>query len=202
MKTCYIVGSGKIYDSITPEEGDFVIAADGGYDALSKMGIRCDLLVGDLDSISADPEGVETVRYPVKKDYTDAHLAYLEGVKRGYESFVLTGAWGGREDHSLANIALLLSSSRAGHEMLLSGELSDMFVITESSYEFDGEPGRRFSVLAIGGATMGVSISGSEYDVEKISLRESFPLGVSNSMRESTVTVSCEMGSVLVIVER
>ena len=202
MKTCYIVGSGEIYERIDPKECDLVIAADGGYDRLLELGVRCDLLIGDLDSISRVPEGVEMIRHPVRKDKTDTHLAYLEGVKRGYTDFHLSGVWGGLEDHSLANIALALHASRAGHDMLISAERSDMFVITEGGFEFDGEVGKRFSVLAIGGAAMGVSIQGSEYDVENISLTEDFPLGVSNAMKEETVEVSVKLGSVLVTVER
>ena len=202
MKTCYIIGSGEVYEKISPKEGDFVIAADGGYDALLKMGVRPDLLIGDLDSISAPPSGVETISFPVRKDKTDSHLAYLEGVARGYTSFHLSGVWGGREDHSLANLALALAASRAGHELLISGELSDMFVITEAEYEIEGETGRRFSVLAAGGVAMGVSISGAEYDVEGVTLTESFPLGVSNAMKEKVVKISVTVGSVLVIVER
>ena len=202
MKTCYIVGAGEVYEPIHPKEGDLVIAADGGYDSLVRMGVGCDLLIGDLDSISEPPTGLETLRHPVRKDKTDSHLAYLEGVKRGYTSFHLSGVWGGREDHSLANIALALTASRSGHEMVISGELSDMFVITDGECEIEGEVGRRFSVLAINGAALGVSISGAEYDVDSVTLTESFPLGVSNALKEKIVKISVAAGSLLIIAER
>ena len=96
MNICYIVGAGELYGSPSPEEGDFVIAADGGLDALRSLGIRCDLLVGDMDSVSAVDYSGEIIRHPVEKDETDMHLAYLEGVKRGYDKFVLFGCVGGR----------------------------------------------------------------------------------------------------------
>ena len=62
MAICYIVGAGDFTTHFTPTDADLVIAADGGYDALKNAGIRCDLLIGDLDSINEVPTGVEIIR--------------------------------------------------------------------------------------------------------------------------------------------
>ena len=78
MGICYIVGAGEFFGSFTPKKDDLVIAADGGYEALSSRGIRCDLLIGDMDSIKKIPGGVEILKHKVEKDETDMHLAYLE----------------------------------------------------------------------------------------------------------------------------
>ena len=51
MGICYLVGAGDFVGSFKPGCDDLVIAADGGYDSLITSGIRCDVLVGDLDSI-------------------------------------------------------------------------------------------------------------------------------------------------------
>ena len=50
-KACYIVGAGSFekLDSL-PQEGDLVIAADGGYAYLKQLGIQPDVLLGDFDS--------------------------------------------------------------------------------------------------------------------------------------------------------
>ena len=50
---CYIVGAAEFSRGFKVASGDFVIAADGGYDRLLSMGITPDLLIGDLDSISS-----------------------------------------------------------------------------------------------------------------------------------------------------
>ena len=91
MGICYIVGAGDFPYGFSPKDDDLVIAADGGYDHLKKNGIRCDLLIGDLDSISASADGVQTKRFPIRKDETDMHLAYLEGKARGYKEFHIYG---------------------------------------------------------------------------------------------------------------
>ena len=62
MKTCYIVGAGAFYGDFTPDETDLVIAADGGYSTLKSLEIRCDLLIGDMDSIASIPTDVEIIR--------------------------------------------------------------------------------------------------------------------------------------------
>ena len=54
---CYIVGAGTFYEEgFAPERGDFVIAADGGYQILLERGVTMDLVVGDFDSIGFRPD--------------------------------------------------------------------------------------------------------------------------------------------------
>ena len=77
--TCYIVGAGDFFGELSPGADDLVIAADGGYDALKRRGVRCDLLVGDMDSIRECDSTADTLIYPVEKDDTDTALAYREG---------------------------------------------------------------------------------------------------------------------------
>ena len=114
MGVCYIVGAGDFHGSFTPAKDDLVIAADGGYLALMERGIRCDILLGDMDSLSelgvasSDCKAPEILKFPVEKDETDTHLAYLEGARRGYTEFYIYGGTGGREDHTFANYSLLL----------------------------------------------------------------------------------------------
>ena len=64
MNICYLVGAGNFNSLFSPDESDLVIAADGGYDSLVKNGIRCDVLLGDLDSIKEVPEKKEIIRFP------------------------------------------------------------------------------------------------------------------------------------------
>ena len=65
-----------------PEKA-LVIAADRGWDNALALGLSPDVLVGDMDSISAVPDGVELHRSPAVKDETDAQLAIRCAVSRG-----------------------------------------------------------------------------------------------------------------------
>lgn len=202
MNICYLVGAGDFFGMPSPDPTDLVIAADGGYDSLISHGVRCDLLIGDLDSISERPNGVELLLHPKEKDETDMYLAYLEGVRRGYSHFEVYGGTGGREDHTLANYALLLYAARRGAIMRMHGERSVATVTVGTPVTLKGKPGETFSVFAFGGDASGVTISGAKYEVGGVELKAEFPLGVSNELASDAVSISHTGGALLIIAPR
>ena len=202
MNVCYLIGAGEISSLPTPDSTDLVIAADGGYDPLISHGVRCDVLIGDLDSIGAVPHGIETIRFPVMKDETDMHLSYLEGARRGFSSFVIYGGSGGRIDHTYANLSLLLYGAKRGHRITMEAPKYTAEVIYNREATINGHHGNTFSVFAFGSDANGVSISGAKYNVENVTLTPDFPLGVSNSFEEENVRISVHGGALLVIKER
>ena len=203
MKKCYIVGAGELFGSFSPSDGDLVIAADGGYDNLISLGITPSIIIGDLDSVRAQlPQNVELIRHKVEKDETDAHLAYLEGAKRGYTEFELYGGAGGREDHTFANYSLLLYAKNEGNNIKLVSENMDVCVIKDEKREFSGREGATFSAFAIGGAARGVTIDGLYYSAWDATLLPEFPLAVSNHFIGTVATVEVRQGALLIMTER
>ena len=201
MSTCYIVGAGEFYGKLAPCDGDLIIAADGGYDTLKAMGITPDLLLGDMDSLTELPEGIEKLTYPVRKDDTDTFLAYREGVRRGYTDFVIYGGVGGRDDHTFANYSLLIYAKKQGHTVKLVGKLCDIFALNNESITLRGEKKKHFSAFAWGGECKGVTLKGLEYEVEDISLSPDFPLAVSNRFTDGDAFVEVKDGVLLVMIE-
>ena len=199
MGICYIVGAGDFYGEINPNDDDLVIAADGGYRALISHGVRCDLLIGDLDSLCEAPSGVNLIRFPCEKDDTDSFLAYRQGKKRGYTDFRLYGCTGGREDHTFANYSLLLYAAREGNRAILFGDEWLSFVLSDGRVTLIGKEKDCFSVFAIGGDAGGVSISNAKYEVNGANLSPDFPLGVSNSFTGAEAKISVKSGSLLII---
>ena len=202
MSICYIVGAGELYGSFRPTDGDFVIAADGGYDSLLRLGIKCDLLIGDMDSVSKIPSGIETIRHKKEKDETDLHLAYLEGAKRGFDTFRIYGAVGGRSDHTLAAYSLLLFISEKGQEAQLFGRDDVAFIIKNNATRVLRERGKRISVFAFGGSAFGVDIKGLRYELQNATLTPDFPLGVSNEFIGAEAEISVQDGALLIICEK
>ncbi len=201
MKTCYIVGAGDFSGCPEPNEDDFVIAADGGYEALIRHVVRCDLLIGDFDSLSELPPAaqLETVKYPVEKDDTDTFLAYKLGVERGYTRFRIYGGTGGRGDHTFANICLLHHAALAGHEATLHSDGWVYRVIKDGTITLFGNPGEHLSVFAVGGEAQGVSIAGAKYEAKDITLTPDYPLGVSNSFTDTECKISVRDGALLLM---
>ena len=102
MATCYIVGAGDFTArGFAPGPGDLILAADGGYRALYRLGPTPDLLLGDFDSLGDAPlpPDLPVLRFPARKDDTDTGLALRHGLMLGFRDFALYGCAGGRVDH-------------------------------------------------------------------------------------------------------
>ncbi len=201
MGICYIVGAGTFDTPFSPKADDLVIAADGGYMHLGKHGIRCDLLLGDFDSIDKLPCDTERITYPVEKDFTDTALALYEGERRGFREFVILGGTGGREDHTFANYCLLSEAKRRGLLAKIVSKNNTAFIINNERACVKCDTGCHFSAFAFGGAAKGVTISGLYYEAENITLTPSCHLAASNIFTGGTAEVSVLCGELLVIVE-
>ena len=206
-KICYLVGASELNEK--PKDG-FVIAADGGLDRLIKMGVKPDLLIGDMDSVRCEiPSDIPCKRFKKEKDETDMYLAYLEGVKLGYTSFVILGGGGGRLDHTLANHALLLHAAKRGHRMEMADAEYLTTVVYNSSIEVHlreeaeiKDTPRYVSIFAIGADAKSVKIKGLYYEVDGVDISCDFPVGVSNCEKDQSFLVGCEDGALMVMVER
>ncbi len=202
MNKCYIVGAGEFHGNFTPDSSDLVIAADGGYNSLIQHGIRCDLLIGDFDSIERMPKDIQCIRFPVEKDDTDSFLAYREGAKRGYTDFILFGGTGGRLDHTYSNLSLLNYARQNGHRATIEGEREQILLIKDESVSFSVPKGRHVSIFAVGGRARGVTIDGLKYSLKNGELSVEFPLATSNLSLGEEAVVSVSDGTLLIMLEK
>jgi thiamine pyrophosphokinase len=103
-----------------------IIAVDGGGRYLAALGVRPDVVVGDLDSLDSEiwegweRDGTSIVVYPAEKDETDLELALLYVVEHFEGDIELIGALGGRLDQMLANIFLLAHPAFSGRRLTLA----------------------------------------------------------------------------------
>lgn len=201
-KICYIVGAADFREAPNPTACDFIIAADGGYDKLKKIGITPNLLIGDMDSISEKPNGVELLKFKVEKDETDTHLALLEGERRGYRNFLIYGGAGGRSDHTFANFSTLLFATRRGLCATLVADEWEAIIIENGKVEIPYGKYDGVSVFAFAGDAVGVTVAGAKYNCDNITLTADFPLGVSNSFLGEAISVEVRRGALLIILRR
>ena len=193
MKTCYIFGALDCsVPDFTPQENDLIIAADGGYSTLTKLNIKPDLVVGDFDSLGEVPENENIIKHPVKKDDTDTLLAVKIGLEKGYKTFIIYGAIGGRLDHTIATIQTATFVAENGGIAYIYDGTHTVTAIKNSSIKFSKDAKGYVSIFALSGVAKGVSIKGLLYELNDAEITPYFPVGVSNEFigKESKISVT------------
>ncbi len=172
----------------------YVIAADSGYDTCKALEIVPNLLVGDMDSVSAVPTDVELYRVKSEKDFTDTMLAVGIALERGTESITVIGGGGGRADHWLSNVFLLESLCDKGVRGKLCDGENEIFILKDSEDKIP-KGVRYFGLLALEDST--VTVTGCKYPLFEHKLTRSLPYAVSNEVTDEFATVQVK-GKIIV----
>lgn len=183
--------------------GAYVIAADSGSDHAERLGVKVDLLVGDLDSISAAGHGFagEVEQHPTDKNATDLAIALDAASRREPSQVIVVGGAGGRIDHFLANAALLTAAEYS--ELKLTWLPGHAVVhVVRDRIELSGSPNDVVSLLPYGGPALGVSTHGLRWALTEAVLAPGTSVGVSNQMISTTATVELDDGVLLTVQPR
>ena len=190
-------------------EDDLVIAVDGGLSYCGILNVEPDLIIGDFDSMSDGelqalevlkqdiPERIITL--PCEKDDTDTVFAMKEAIRRGYTDFLFIGVIGGRLDHTLGNVSMLLYLETLG----LTGRILDDYscreivsrreALVEDAYAF-------FSLLNISGTARGICIENAKYPLQDGEITCEYQYGVSNEVLPGkTARITVGEGRLLLI---
>ena len=202
MASCVIFCAGGFDSLIEPlAKDDFLMAADGGFVHLQKLGLTPDGILGDFDSLGYVPENAKV--FPVEKDDTDAMLAVRQGLEMGYRRFLLYGSLDGpRLDHTVSNFQTLQFLADRGAQGFLVGNTYIVTVVKNGCVRFSPDATGILSVFCMGADAHAVNIRGLQYEAENITLSAGFPLGVSNHFVEQEATVSVKDGSLLLLFDR
>lgn len=186
-----------------PRHGDYVLCADGGWQLAMRMGVRPDCVIGDFDS-SDEPVNERTERVPVEKDDTDTMLCLKRGLALGYDNFMIVGGFGGRLDHTFANLQALRYAAARHASIEMCDGLSWASAVVNGSLRVPadalGTVGAKLSVFALSDVCRGVCIRGTKYTMEDGALTGEFPLGVSNDFAADCAEISVADGALLVTV--
>jgi thiamine pyrophosphokinase len=196
-------GDPPVADRVIPPHGS-VIAADGGLDHIYALGLSVDLVVGDLDSVSAGAlerarrEGVAIDHHPIAKEETDLELALGHACARGATQVLVLGVGGGRLDHSLGNLLLLGSERFASIE--LDAWIGQATVSVVHAYRrISLRAGDLVSLFAVGGPAFGVTTHGLEYPLRCETLTPGSSRGISNVVVDGPIMIEVADGVLLAV---
>ena len=207
MKAFIYTGGTILPNGITerPKAGDLCLAADGGYRNAERLGVRVDVLLGDLDTLG-EPDGIdertEIVRVPAEKDFTDTQFAVETAISRGADDIVIIGGLGGRLDHTLSNLAILEDLSARHVFALITDGQNRVRYLNASSMLIARSEFRYLSLIVAGERAKGVSIEGCRYPLKNATLLRNVQYAISNEITENCALISLKRGSLFVIESR
>lgn len=182
---------------------DRLVAADGGGNSILEAGYFPHALIGDLDSIR--PENLEKClvhgtyikQFPREKDETDLELALEHAVSlckeledqvvppepsittsEQLQDIWLLGATGGRVDHLLGNLAIMIGFLKRGYRIRAKDPYHELWLI-QGKEQIKGEKGQELSLIPISEFAV-VCTEGLVYPLNKETLRQDSPRGISN----------------------
>ncbi|WP_296241277.1 thiamine diphosphokinase [uncultured Faecalicoccus sp.] len=179
------------------ENADY-IGIDAGCLRILEAGLKLSYGIGDFDSMDRDTlaslkKQTSLQIHPVKKDETDSELALSIARQGGFSPLILVGALGGRIDHSLANIRLLMYRY---DDLILWEEDQRVFVLLEGEHVLSNEF-KHVSFLAIEDSIL--SLEGFLYPLSHAALHVQDIYTTSNTIQEKQGIVTVKKGKLLCI---
>ena len=186
----------------------FIVAADGGANTLVHAGVWPDVVVGDMEGIEPDvlatlaDRGVAIEQHPEHKDDIDGILAFDRLLAAQPASILVLGALGGRTAMALANLEILRRCLDSDVPARIGAATETIHLLGPGGrLEIGGGAGRVFNVLP-DTAEATLSVTGSAYDVDALTMMRGSSRGVSNEVVGEVATIMVQRGRVLVVVER
>ncbi len=198
-KIAIILKSPEFCETVTE---DIVIYADAGLKHAQKVGEKKILaVVGDFDSLGYTPKDLKVVELEVEKNFTDGERAIHLAVENGYKDITIYGAYGGKIEHILGNIALLKIAKNLGAKAVIKcGE--EITELISDSTVLSVEKGSTLSIIPYGERCEFIKSSGLYYPLDNLVLTNADTRGISNKATEQEINIEFKTGEALVIYGR
>ena len=186
-KTNYVK---KIIDS-----NDFFISIDAKLENLKELGVRPNLILGDLDSAEIDglDNQIEVVELS-DQNKTDLEKSLDYCKEHSIKKVLILGSSGLRDDHSMANILLASSYSDNLHIELITSFYRIIFVRENTLINAPNAP---VSIISLSTDNK-ITTRGLKYNLNNEKLK-SFSHGISNEVKGENFTVEAESTIVVFI---
>jgi len=186
---------------------DYVICADGGTHHALALGLKPNLVIGDMDSIARDQfqelqkAGVAIELFPGDKNETDLELAIDRAIDIDPEQLLIIGALGGRLDQMLGNIALLSNGKLTTLDARLDDGMEEIFFCRDQA-QVQGRSGDIVSLIPWGEPVFGVQTQDLKWPLKNETLYPDKTRGISNEMLNDVASIKIDSGLLLIIHQR
>lgn len=209
----HIVAGGPIElipDLHALETGDVVwVGVDRGVAYLLQQNIKPFKAFGDFDSITNQElhdikaQLPDAEVHPSEKDETDTEIAINWAIDQNPEIIRIFGGTGGRLDHFLGNLQLLLKGLEKGTLIEVHDIQNQLFAQREGNYSIRKNAQLPYvSFVPITPHVKGITLKGFKYPLEKKHIRFGDTLCISNELEVESGTFSFDEGILMVIRSR
>ncbi len=189
------------------QNSDYIICADGGTRHALTLGVKPDLIIGDLDSAEQavlekfKDAGVSIESFSEDKNETDLELAINRALELNPEELIIVAALGGRLDQTIANISLLTDPRLSSFDVRLDDGVEEIILCRDQA-EVHGRSGDIVSLIPWHGAVYEVQTQHLKWALHKETLYPDKTRGISNEMTDETASVSIGSGLLLIVHRR
>lgn len=179
-------------------KNSFIICADGAYNTIKKLGIKPNVIIGDMDSIKQKIQtSTKVIKYPTNKDMTDGEISIDYAMSKNPSQIFIFGASGGRKDQELANIFLLCKYPLINIKIL---EKNTMMWIAKKKELFSAKKGQIISLIPMSEKVTDITTEGLKFNLNKEILYMNKTRGISNVAKRDKIKITHKKGILLITI--
>jgi thiamine pyrophosphokinase len=190
----------------TIQNVDLVIAADSGLHTAQKLNMHVDFVVGDFDSVDASALAratsahTQAIRHSADKDFTDLESALLLAVDKNSQHIIIVTAGGGRLDHQFGFVAAMFNPKLRNCKVEALWQNNRLFALQgPANCDIATQVGDTVAIQSFSDKSEKISTTGLQWQLTNESLNNFETRGVSNIATKEQVSVSVELGQLIVI---
>lgn len=203
-----ILGNGEppsrtLFDRLM-QKGPLLVCADGGANTAVGYGYAPDYIIGDLDSLDENARsGVDAgrvIRIDADDTSTDLYKVLGHLGDLGVTGAVMVGVTGGRIDHVLWNLSLLVTFGKRLQLRILDDHCDSRLV--GEFIRFRAAVGRKLSLCPLSGPVSGIETRGLKFALRGETLSPGVRDGISNEVVDNPVEIRVGQGDLLLCIQR
>jgi len=169
---------------------------DGAYRLIEKSSFK---------NTSEGPEEGRVLCFASEKMYTDTMMCLTHGMAMGFDDFIIVGGFGGRADHTIANLQALKYAAARGVKCVMCDGHTWAAAIVNGEVEVPARDSK-LSVFAMDPVCRGIWLRDVKYPLENAVLTNDITLGISNeflppdeSGAQKSARIRVDDGALLII---